>query len=78
MARFLTHAYVLEKFGLRLDKHALGKALGISAATVMNRSSDGKLGLPTYVEHGKLWADAEHVAAYMDRMAEAAREKVAA
>jgi len=69
MGRFLTHAFILEKYGPRLDKHALADALRIAASTVMNRSSDGTLGIRTYTDHGKLWADAEHVAEYFDRKA---------
>jgi hypothetical protein len=75
MGRFLTHAFILEKYGARLDKHALGSVLGIAAATVMNHMSAGTLGIKTYTDHGKAWADAEHVAEYLDRMATQAKER---
>lgn len=75
MGRFLTQAFILERYGTRLDKHKLGDCLGIAASTVMNRSSNGTLGIKTYVEHGKLWADAEHVALYLDEMAALASER---
>lgn len=73
MGRFLTHAFILEKYGPRLDKHAIADVLRISPGTVMNHASAGTLGIRTYVDHGKLWADAEHVAEYFDRKAQDAK-----
>ena len=74
MARFLTHAFILEKYGTRLDKNAIAAVLGIKAGTVMNHNAAGTLGFPTYIDHGSMWADAEAVAAYLDRRAEEAKE----
>jgi len=65
MSRFMTLAYILERYGPRLDKHQLAKVLGLSAGTVMNHVSAGTLGIPTYTEHGKTWASAEAVADHL-------------
>lgn len=74
MARFLTHAFILEKYGPRLDKNAMAEVLGIKPGTVLNHNAKGTLGFETYIAHGSLWADAEAVASYLDRCAEDAKE----
>lgn len=77
MARFITHAFLLDQYGPRLDKHAMAKVLGIAPGTVMNHIAAGTLGFATYNAHGKAWADAQHVAEYLDKQAEQAREAAA-
>lgn len=74
MPRFITYAFILDKYGPRLDKHAIAKVLGLAPGTVMNHVTRGTLGLPTYVDHGKLWADAEHIAEYLDKQAVRAKQ----
>ncbi len=70
----LAQLILAEKHGIRMDMQALADELGMSKATVMNQVSDGSLGIKTYMDKGKRWADVRDVAAYFDR----AREKATA
>lgn len=75
MGTFLTQAYLMHKYGPRLDKRQLAEVLGISVGTVMNKASAGTLGVATYTEHGALWASAAAVAEHLDKLDEEARAK---
>lgn len=77
MANALTHFFLLHKYGPRLDKRQLAEALGVSTSTIMNKSSEGKLGFHTYTEHGHLFADAEAVANHLDELNQRAKEMAA-
>lgn len=57
--------YLIETYGLRLNMEQLAHALGLSRSTVRNRISAGTLKVPTYLD-GQRWADARHVAAFLD------------
>ncbi|MEN9905598.1 MAG: hypothetical protein RLZZ555_2163 [Pseudomonadota bacterium] len=69
--------YLLEKFGPRLRVEQLADALGLTTAAINRRISDGTLGIPTYIDSGKRWADARDVAEYFDAMRAEARQHVA-
>ena len=62
----LTHAYLLEKYGLRLDMRQLGEVLGLTEGTIYNQISADRLGVSTYLEGKKRYADYRDVAAYLD------------
>lgn len=75
MSPFLIHAFLLDRYGPRLDKRQIAELLRLSVGTVMNKSSAQTLGFPTYVDHGTLWADAGHLADYLHRLAVEAAAK---
>jgi hypothetical protein len=60
------------KYATRLDMAQLADALGMEKATVMNKVSAKTLGVRTYLDGGKRWADIRDVADHMDRMRERA------
>lgn len=62
---FLTHAYLLQTYGPRLDLTALAKVLGFAEGTVRNKLARGELGF-VYKDGGSLFADAADVADYLD------------
>ena len=64
---FLTQAYLLDRFGLRLTVEQLSEALGMPIGTVYNQLSKGALGIPTYIDAKRRWADYRDVADYLDR-----------
>lgn len=70
----LIQAGLFERYGARLDVDALGEVLGKEPKTIRNRIAAHTLGIRTYVEDGKRWADVRDVAAYFDEQ----REKAAA
>lgn len=65
-ASLLTQVLVAEKYGPRLGTDQLATVLGITRGAVLNQISDGRFGIPTYVDGGKRWADYRDVAAYID------------
>lgn len=65
---YLAHAYLLDKYGPRLDMAGLAEVLGMAKGSVANRLYRGELGVPTYLDGGKRYCDVRDVAAYLDRM----------
>jgi len=63
---FLSQAYLLERYGPRLNMQDLAKVLGIAHGTLRNRQSAGTLKVPTYVDGGTRFADYRDVAEYLD------------
>jgi hypothetical protein len=59
-------AYLLEKYGPRLGREDLAQVIGTTPRTLENKAYRGTLGVTTYRDQGKLWADARDVAAYLD------------
>ena len=78
MSRFLTRAYILEKYGVRLDMDQLASLLRISKHTLYKQKSDGNLGFAMYTENGRCFADYEEIAKYLDKKSEEARHALAA
>lgn len=74
MASLVTQMIVAERYGLRLDTKQLGDVLGLAEGTVRNRISARTLGVPTYEDGGRRWADYRDVAEYLDNMRDAARK----
>lgn len=68
----LTQMVLIEKHGLRVDLDRLAAILETTPANLRRKISDGTLGIPTYVDGGKRWADIRDVAAYFDSMREGA------
>lgn len=63
---FLTHAWLLEKYGPRLTIPQTAQALGMSEGTLRNRISAGSISLHSYLDGGLRFVDARDVAEYLD------------
>jgi len=59
-------AYLMEKYGPRLGTDQLAEVLGVSVKTLGNKLYRGEVGITTYKDQGKVWADARDVAEYLD------------
>lgn len=62
----LTHAFVIEKYGMRLNAEKLANFLEISKPALYNKISAKTCPVKTYIDGGSRWADALHVAEYLD------------
>lgn len=69
----LTQMALIEKFGLRVDLERLAKILDTTPPNLRRKISEGTLGIPTYADGTKRWADIRDVAEYLDRCPEEAR-----
>lgn len=65
---FLVHAYLIERYGLRLSLDDLGRELSMSPGAIRNQISEGRFPIPTYLDQGRRWADHRDVAEHLDRM----------
>ena len=70
---FLSSAYLVDRFGLRLSVENLAEVLDITPGAVRNQVSAGRFPIPTYLDGGRRWADYRCVAEYLDRMRKTAR-----
>ena len=70
---FLSAAYLVDRYGLRLSVENLGEVLDITPGAVRNQVSAGRFPIPTYLDGGRRWADYRDVAAYLDRLRSTAR-----
>jgi len=68
----LTQAYLLDKYGPRLDMEQLASVLVLDAGTLLNQVSAGTLQVKTYRDGRKRFADYRDVAEYLDRVRELA------
>jgi len=74
MSSIFSQLILAEKYkGLRMDMAQLADELGRKKSTLMNQVSNETLGIRTYLDGGKRWADVRDVAAHFDRMRESAR-----
>ena len=64
----ITQAYLLEKYGPRLNMDQLAELLGIKAGTIYNQVSGGTCSVRTYVDGGRRWADIRDVDEALDAM----------
>lgn len=62
----MTQAYILETYGPRLNAEQIATVLGITVTALHTQRSRGNLGVRTYVEGGRVWADYRDVAAFFD------------
>lgn len=67
----LTQAYLLEKYGPRLNAEQLAQVLQITVVALHTQRSKGTLGVRTYSAGGRIWADYRDVAAYFDEVRQA-------
>ena len=65
MSLMLT-AYLLERYGPRLGREDLAQVLGVTPKTLEKKIYQSTLGVATYKDQGKVWADARDVAEYLD------------
>lgn len=68
----MTQAYILEKYGVRLNAEQIASVLGITVTALHTQRSRGTLGVKTYTEGGRVWADYRDVAAFFDSVRELA------
>ena len=68
----IIQAGLFDRYGARLDAEALAAVLDKEPKTVRNLIAANRLGIPTYVDGGKRWADVRDVAAYFDQQREKA------
>lgn len=68
MSSLITQAFVFEHYGPRLDRDQIAKVLGVGASTILNKRSENKLPVKTYIDptNGKVYADYRDIAAYID------------
>lgn len=71
---FLTQAWLLEKYGPRLNLEQLGEVLDLSVNTIYNQMSAGTFPVPTYKE-GQRYADYRDVATYLDECRDRAKTR---
>jgi hypothetical protein len=62
----LTQAYLLEKYGPRLDVEQLAEILHLTKGTLYNQLSAGSCQVKTYMEGNKRYADYRDVAQHLD------------
>lgn len=65
----VTQAFIVERYGLRLNTEQLADVLGITKGALYNQLSAGTCPVRTYVDGGKRWADYREVARHLDQMA---------
>lgn len=68
----MTQAYLLEKYGPRMNIEQLAEVMSIAPATIYNQVSAGKFPIKTYVEGKMRYADLRDVTAYFDQCREMA------
>ncbi len=76
MSLMLT-AYLLETYGPRLGREELAAVLGVTPRTLEKKIHQSTLGVATYKDNGKVWADARDVAAYLDACRQRAKAEAA-
>jgi predicted DNA-binding transcriptional regulator AlpA len=62
-----TQAYIIERYGLRLNVGQLADLLGVKRGTILNRVSAGTFPIPTYLDGAMRYADHRDVAEHLDR-----------
>lgn len=68
----ITQAFVVERYGLRLNVEQLAQVLGITKGALYNQVSAGTCPVKTYLDGGKRYADYQHVAEHLDACRELA------
>jgi predicted DNA-binding transcriptional regulator AlpA len=62
----LTQAYILEKYGPRVNLEQMCEVLGIKPRTAYNNIATGQFPIPTYLENRMRFADYRDLAEYLD------------
>ena len=68
----MVQAYLVERYGPRLDVEQLAAVLDLAPQTVRNQIAQGRCQVRTYIEGNRRWAAVEDVAEYFDRARKAA------
>lgn len=68
----ITQAFIVDRYGLRLNAEQLADVLGITKAALYNQISSKACPVRTYLDGGKRYADCRDVAEHLDRMREIA------
>ena len=76
MSLMLT-AYLMERYGPRLGREELAEVLGVTPKTLEKKVYMGTLGVTTYRDQGKVWADCRDVAEYLDECRARAKAEAA-
>ena len=69
----LTQAYLLDKYGPRLNIEQISEVLGMPAGSIYNAVSANTFALPTYLDGKRRWSDYRDVATYLDECRERAK-----
>lgn len=62
----ITQAFIVERYGIRLNVDQLAQVLGITKGALYNQISAGTCPVKTYLDGGKRWADYRDVAEHLD------------
>lgn len=63
----MTQAYLLEKYGPRMNVDQLAEVMSIAPATIYNQISAGRFPIKTYIEGKMRYADLRDVVEYFDQ-----------
>jgi hypothetical protein len=72
---FLHQAWLLDRYGPRLNLEQLAEVLDMAKGSLSNRIYRGEIDLPTYLDGGRRFADVRDVAEYLDRMRQSAETR---
>jgi len=72
---FLTRAFILERYGVRMTMGQLATLLAMSEGTIRNQVSAETFPIATYKEGAARYASYDAVADYLDNMSQQARAK---
>lgn len=68
----VTQAFIVHKYGIRLNAEQTADVLGITKAALYNQISAETCPVKTYLDGGKRWCDYREVARHLDECAERA------
>lgn len=68
----MTQAYLLEKYGPRMNVEQMAEVMSIAPATIYNQISAGRFPIKTYIEGKMRYADLRDVTEYFDQCRERA------
>jgi len=68
VSALLKEAWLLERYGPRLNMKELADVLKLGASTVNNKVGDGTLGVRTYLDGGRRFADSRDVAERLEAL----------
>lgn len=71
----VTQAFIVERYGLRLNAEQLAEVLGITKPALYNQISAETCPVATYLDGGKRWADYRAVALHLDECAKLAKPR---
>lgn len=71
---FLSYAFLLERYGPRVNLEDLAVILDTTAANLRRRISCQDFDIPTYLDGGRRWVDIRDLSAYLDLRRQQARE----